>query len=137
MTSHGGCYNLRMILTLLAAALAADPRACTLFSGGGPMAPTPPFARAASVSVQGCYLEALHGGVATDDVRDRIWGAYVGWLTEVGFVPARAEHAEPWNHVRWQRFQHDGADVELQIRRPDHSEAWLVMLIPKKPGSPW
>lgn len=120
-----------LLLSLVFAAHAAEP--CTLYAASGPR---PPFLTSSSVQARGCYVEAHHAGPDTAAARDTLWTEYSAWLGDMGFVPARTAHAAPWNHVRWQRFEHDGDDVELQIRRPAGAEDWLVMLVPKGAATP-
>ena len=129
-----------MLLTLAHLAFAFDYSTCALpinrvdksgDAGAGPMV------EAANVDVRGCYVEAAHAGPDTITQRDQLWSEYSSWLAALGFAPSRSEHHEPWNEVRWQRFEHDGKSVELQIRRPDHADTWAVMLVPKATGSLW
>ncbi|MES2638784.1 MAG: hypothetical protein V4850_04860 [Myxococcota bacterium] len=122
-------------------AYGADPTACVIPLGlsdpPAVAAGVPPFADGATVRVRGCGIEAEHATVNTVAERDRLWTSYVAWLERMGFTAARSEHEAPWNEVRWQRFERDGRAVELQVRRPGHSDSWMVMLVPKQTGSPW
>jgi hypothetical protein len=130
-----------MLLALVHAAFAGDDSACALpldrIAYGGATAGAGPLLGAAMVNVRGCYIEAAYPGPDTLSRRDQLWTEYEAWLGALGFAPSRREHHEPWNEVRWQRFERDGASVELQIRRPDHADSWAVMVVPKASRSLW